>query len=147
MRRSMIQVYVHLVWATWDRLPLITPDIERRVNTAICDSIHGFGCPMYAIGGVPDHVHVLIGLSATASIATVVKEAKGSVSRLISHELRPNEFFKWQGAYGAFAVEHERGPTVIAYIRDQKRHHADQSEDDMLVAFLLTPEPTDTALS
>lgn len=81
-------------------------------------------CVPLAIGGIADHVHLLVRLHTTVAVATLAKEVKGSSSHLVTHEITPGAFFKWQGAYGAFTLRKEDVPTVQAYIESQKEHHA-----------------------
>ena len=127
MRWSLNRVYVHLVWATWDRLPLLTPEIERPVYVAIRDKCREFGCLVYAIGGMEDHVHVLVQMHPNVAVATLIGDVKGASSHLVTHVLKPDAFFKWQGAYGAFSVDSAGMPRVIAYIKNQRKHHADKT--------------------
>lgn len=128
MRRSGIAVYVHFVWATWDRLPLLTDEIRPRVHHAIAAKCVGLGAEVVAVGGVEDHIHLLVGLPATVSLADFIGKVKGASSHLATHETLPGDaFFKWQGAYGAVSVSPNLLPEVSAYIADQKQHHADKT--------------------
>ena len=77
-----------------------------------------------AIGGIEDHVHLLVRLHTSVAVATLAKEVKGSTSHLVTHVITPNEAFKWQGAYGAFTVWKADVPVVKAYIERQREHHA-----------------------
>jgi putative transposase len=56
-----------------------------------------------------------------------MKQVKGSSSHLVTHEIKPREFFKWQGSYGAFTVSHDGIDTVANYIRNQSIHHQQNS--------------------
>ncbi|HLF26224.1 MAG TPA: IS200/IS605 family transposase [Anaerolineae bacterium] len=116
MRAPYTQLYLHCVWATWDRLPLITPSSEARIYAATATKCYELKCEMIAIGGDADHVHLLVRLPTTLAVATLLKEVKGSSSHLVTHEITPNEFFKWQGAYGAFTVSKDAVKSVAAYI-------------------------------
>ena len=124
MRAPFTQLYLHCVWATWDRLPLLTPKIEQAAYAAILDKCRELKCEPLAIGGMPDHVHLLVRLHTTVAIADLLKESKGASSHLITHQVAPGEFFKWQGAYGAFTVSKDNVPAVKAYVERQKEHHA-----------------------
>ena len=124
MRAPYTQLYVHLVWATWDRLSLIDDALEPRVYAAIAEKCREFKCEPLAIGGIADHVHVLVRLNPTTPVALLVKEIKGSSSHLVTHVIKPGEFFKWQGGYGAFTLRKSEAPVVQAYIENQKEHHA-----------------------
>ncbi|HST06469.1 MAG TPA: IS200/IS605 family transposase [Chloroflexia bacterium] len=121
------QLFVHCVWATWDRLPLITPAFEAQIYASIGDKCAKLGCETLAIGGIEDHVHLLVELPATLAVAQLLKETKGASSHLMTHVLRPDVFFRWQGSYGVFTVSKDRVPTVQQYIKRQKIHHADNS--------------------
>ncbi|HFQ92530.1 MAG TPA: IS200/IS605 family transposase [Anaerolineae bacterium] len=125
MRSPYTQLYVHIVWATWDRLPLITAAIESRLYASIAAKCRSLKCEPLAIGGIEDHVHLLTRFHTTITIAKLVKDVKGSSSHLVSHEIRPGEFFKWQGAYGAFTLRKSEVLQVKAYILNQKQHHAE----------------------
>ena len=124
MRAPYTELYLHCVWATWDRLPLITAGVETSLYKAIRAKCDELKCPSLAIGGMPDHIHVLVRLHATVSVADLLKEVKGASSHLITHMTQPGEFFKWQGGYGAFTVGKADAPRVTAYIERQKQHHA-----------------------
>ena len=127
MRGPYTQLYLHLVWATWDRLPLITETIEGRVYAAVAAKCRELKCEPLAIGGIDDHVHLLVRLHTTVAVATLAKHVKGSSSHLVTHEIVPGEFFKWQGSYGAFTLRKESVPQVQSYIERQEEHHAIRS--------------------
>jgi putative transposase len=125
MRAPYTQLYVHLVWATWDRLSLVTEVLEQNVYAAIQAKCEEIKSPCLAIGGMPDHVHLLVRLNAAVSVAELVKGVKGNSSHLVANMIQPGEFFKWQGGYGAFTLAKEYVPVVTAYIERQKQHHAE----------------------
>ena len=126
MRAPYTQLYIHCVWGTWDRLPLITPQVERRLYAAILAKCHELKCEMIALGGVEDHIHLLVRFPTTLAVATLLKEVKGASSHLMTHEVTPGEFFKWQGAYGAFTVNKDGVKAVADYIHNQKTRHSEQ---------------------
>jgi REP element-mobilizing transposase RayT len=107
-------------------LPILTTDFERSIFLAITAKCQELKCPLIAIGGMPDHVHLLVRLHPAVSVADLVKGVKGSSSHLVTHQLAPGEFFKWQGAYGAFTLSKDAVPKARAYIERQKEHHAAQ---------------------
>ena len=127
MREPFTQLYLHSVWSTWDRLPLITPDVEPRLYGAIAAKCRELTCLPIRVGGMPDHLHLLVRLHPTVPIALLLKEVKGSSSHLMAHQIKRGEFFKWQGAYGAFTLRQDDVPVVKHYIVNQKRHHGEQS--------------------
>ena len=123
MRAPYTQLYLHCVWATWDRLPLITPEIEQPVYAAILAKCRELKCEPLAIGGIEDHVHLATRLHTTVTVANLLKGVKGSSSHLVTHVITPDEFFKWQGGYGAFTFRKNQVDKVIRYIERQKNHH------------------------
>lgn len=123
MRRNFTQLYVHLVWATWDRLPLITPNIQDSLYNVIAHECTQMECKVIAIGGIADHIHLLVGFPSSLAIATLVKQIKGSSSHCMTHQIKPDAFFKWQGSYAAFTVGAQDLDGVAAYILNQAQHH------------------------
>ncbi len=127
MRRAHVEVFLHLVWATWDRLPLLTEEVVREVYRAISAKCAELGAPVVALGGVEDHVHLLVELPATVCIADLVGQVKGASAHLVTHRLAPGTFFKWQGAYAALSVGPQSVAQVKQYIARQREHHAEGS--------------------
>jgi REP element-mobilizing transposase RayT len=123
MGRNFTVLFVHLVWATWDRRPLIAPAWERQLYRVVESEAIGMGCSVVAINGMPDHVHVLLSLSTTTCLATLVKQMKGVSSHWANERRIHPDHFKWQGSYGAFTVSRWDIPTIAEYIHRQKHHH------------------------
>ncbi len=123
MPRSCISVYLHLVWATWDRLPLISPEMEEPLHACILRECRELRCQPFAVGGIEDHVHTLVQIPSTITIAELVKQLKGSSSHFANHCLSPDRQFKWQGTYGSFSVNPHEVDRVRHYIQRQREHH------------------------
>ena len=124
MPRSSTHSYIHFVWTTFDRLPLIVDTVEQAVFACIAAKCQELRCQLLEINGTLDHVHVVARLHSTVAVARLAKEMKGSSSHLITHEVAGRGSFKWQGCYGAFSVSPGDVPRVRAYVRQQKEHHA-----------------------
>lgn len=124
MPTSHVAIFVHLVWATWDRQPLLTPELAPRVQRVVADKAQECGATVLAIGGVEDHLHLLVRLPATVTIATLMKQIKGGSAYFIAHHLAPGSNFRWQGSYGAFSIGRQQIGAVCAYIARQREHHA-----------------------
>jgi REP element-mobilizing transposase RayT len=124
MRHVQNAVFVHLVWATWDRLPLLVDTVEREAQRAIEAKCGELGAEVLAVGGVEDHVHLLARLPATIAVADLVKHVKGASAHLVAQHLHPDQFFKWQGGYAAFSVSVGHLTRVTHYITRQREHHA-----------------------
>lgn len=65
MRENYTQLYIHCVWATWDRLPIITSEIRTPIYSEIIRQCNQLQCTAIAIGGIDDHVHLLVGIPPT----------------------------------------------------------------------------------
>jgi putative transposase len=120
---SFNRVYIHFVWATWDRKPVIEKEWESRLNEGIAGACRELNGQPVEIGGTADHVHVLVRFPATKTIAEMAKKMKGSSSHLVNHVLKPGDHFQWQGAYGGLSVSPQDVARIRAYIRRQKEHH------------------------
>src|SRR5215207_4156162 len=124
---SYTQLYLHCVWATWDRLPLITAEVETPLYTVIAAKCRELGCTPLAIGGINDHIHLLVRLSPKIAVAQLVGQIKGASSHAVTHTIRPDHFFKWQGSYAAFTISQRSIAQVCSYIQHQKKHHAEKT--------------------
>lgn len=128
MRAPYTQLYVHLIWSTWKRMPLIEAGFEGALYAALARKCEALKCEAIAIGGIEDHVHLLVRLHPAVSIARLAQNVKGYSSHFMAHEVAvPDEFFKWQGAYRAFTIRKSEVPAVSAYIQNQKQHHREKS--------------------
>lgn len=124
MAGTLVNLLVHVVFATRFRRHLITPDIEPELHRYMAGIARQMGSPCVAINGMSDHIHMLLSLSKNQSLSVVVGQIKRGSSRWI--KLRGEQWrdFRWQGGYGAFAVSESGRNTVIRYIARQKEHHA-----------------------
>ncbi len=128
MRRSMDEVFVHLVWATWDRAPVLVGALRVTAFRVIGAKCEELGVQLLALNGVEDHVHALVRLPTALSVAALVKELKGSSGHAVAQLAKAEgQFFKWQGAYGAFSVSSYDVDKIASYIKRQAEHHAEQS--------------------
>src|SRR6266542_2933572 len=122
MPASCTHVYVQFVWTTWDRAPLITAGLRRRVYACIAAKCEELRCELLEIGGTEDHVHVLARVHSLVAVAELAKGMKGASSHLVNHDLAPDGFFRWQGNYGAFSVGEREIAALREYIRRQEEH-------------------------
>jgi putative transposase len=117
------RTHYHLVWATKDRLPLITPDREMLLLPYVRGKVDALGCLVQAIGCVPDHIHLVISMPPTLAIADFVKQVKGSSAYHLNHQPDTTETFAWQRGYGVFTLGSKQCPRAIDYVNNQKNHH------------------------
>ncbi|MBI5517979.1 MAG: IS200/IS605 family transposase [Deltaproteobacteria bacterium] len=121
MADYLARVHVHFVWSTWRHLPFLTGDVEGVVHQATVRVAQQRSCHVLAVGGVEDHVHLLVWLHPACSLASLVSAVKTGSSRTVHESLhRP---FMWQRGYGAFALQPRSLDAVVGYVRDQRRRH------------------------
>jgi REP element-mobilizing transposase RayT len=130
-RRSYLSLGVHIVWSTKERHPLITPDIEPRLYDFFRGIARRRGCDILAIGGTENHVHLLLVLPATIRPCDLIRELKAGSSRLIQETLKPDTWFDWQDNYALIAVSPSHRRRLIAYVNNQKQHHADGTTQEL----------------
>jgi putative transposase len=121
--RSYAEIYLHLVWATWDRHPLLTGDRLEAVYRAIHHECIALGAQVIAIGGMEDHVHLLVRVPASLSASDLVKQVKGASTYMVNPAHGREAPFRWQGRYGAFSVSRHHVERVRGYVLNQEGHH------------------------
>jgi putative transposase len=115
----------HFVWATYERFPLITSVREVTLYRWIKSRTHGLGGDLHAIGGIADHVHLIVSIPPSLAPSAYVKLIKGGSSRFVNlNHPDPNAKFKWQEEYGVFSISDRNLDHAIAYAQNQKQHHA-----------------------
>ena len=125
----------HLVFATKNREPLIEPAWRDRLHEYLGGAVRGLGGTPQGVGGVADHVHLLIGLKPTHCLSDFMRELKKASSIWVSEALHPPAF-AWQEGYAAFTVSASARASVQDYIARQEEHHHRQSFREELIAFL-----------
>ena len=132
-----IKVYIHLVWTTKDRLPLLfTPDIRIKVWKHIKENADKKGIFIDTVNGYAEHCHCLISLSSNQTIEKVVQLIKGESSFWINKEKLINDRFGWQDEYFAVSVSESMVERVRNYIRNQESHHKNVSFTDEYNEFM-----------
>jgi len=123
---SCVHVFVHLVWATHLRHPLISEPLRRRLYPLIVRNAEKIGCAVLAVGGMEDHVHVAAFVHSTISVARLAQALKGATSYELNRALQPppDQRLAWQEGYGAFSFWERDRSVVVDYIRTQRQRHA-----------------------
>ncbi|MFQ6673720.1 MAG: IS200/IS605 family transposase [Fidelibacterota bacterium] len=123
MSHSLSRVWIHAVFGTKDRKPLLRPDFAQGVHDHIKTYLEELGCSVRLINGTADHVHLLFLLGHQRSISQVMKSVKSESSHWINqHDFHPAKF-AWQVGYGLFSVSESGVEKVERYIEGQKEHH------------------------
>lgn len=119
------KLYYHFVWATHKRLPLITPILEAPLYQFIHHKTDELGGCLHAIGGIADHVHLVVSTPPSLALSEYVKAVKGSSSRYLNvNHANSTTQFKWQQKYGVFSISEKNLSIAIAYAQNQKYHHS-----------------------
>ena len=119
------KLYYHFVWGTKNRLSLIDSYLEvvlYRVIVAKVQDLNGF---IHGIGGIEDHVHLAVSVPPKIAPAKFIGDVKGNSSHYINHVIKPDFEFYWQNEYGVLSFGERNLASVVRYIHNQKRHHAD----------------------
>lgn len=132
---SYIRMWIHLVFATKDREPLLSKEIRYKVHEHIIQNCKEKSIYLQAINGYTDHLHCLISLGREQSISKVTQLIKGESSFWINKHQLTETNFMWQDDYFAVSVSESSLQKVINYIKNQEIHHAKKSFDDEVREF------------
>jgi putative transposase len=136
MPHSFNKIWIHAIWSTKDRYPLIGAKIEAKVYDHLRKQFIESGCPVRIISGMPDHIHALFLLNPQKTIAEIIKQVKGSTAHYINENNFMEQKFAWQVGYAGFSVSESAVEKVFEYIDNQKNHHTkktfQQEYDDFL---------------
>ena len=124
MSHSYLKIWIHAIWATKYRLPLVTLPLETLLYTQMKKEFAECGCVVKIINGMPDHVHCLFMMNAQKSPGDIIKQVKGGSSHWINQQNTLREKFAWQTGYAAYSVSESQLDKVFQYIKNQKLHHA-----------------------
>lgn len=137
MSHSLIKIWIHGVFSTKDRIPLIKETFEKKLYAHITKHLEkDFDCTIRIINGTADHVHILFLMSQNFAIQEIFKNIKGESSHWINSQKIIKDKFAWQVGYGAFSVSESNVKSVEEYIRNQKVHHKKQTFADEYDAFM-----------
>jgi putative transposase len=136
MPQSFTHLVVHIVFSTKDRARDLVPELSSRLFPYMGGIIKELrGMPLI-INGPLDHVHLLVSLPATASVAEMLRVVKTNSSRWVHEQFPMSRHFGWQAGYGAFSVSGSRLATVRSYIASQEEHHREISFQEEFLTLL-----------
>jgi len=117
------QLFYHLVWATKNREPLLAPQVEPIVYDLLRSKAIGLDATVFAIGGMEEHLHMVVSIPPVIAVSTFIGQVKGAASTCFNKGGHGSVLF-WKGEYGAFTFDAKRLPNYIAYVQRQKEHHS-----------------------
>ena len=123
MGNTYSALHCHIVFSTKHRRRWIKPDIEGRVWAYLGGIARSRRVQPLAVGGIDDHVHLLVGLPPTVCVSDAMKCIKGGSSVWIKDSFLGFQEFAWQDGFAAFSVSKSGLPEVTRYIQGQREHH------------------------
>ena len=123
MSSTFTQIYIQIVFAVKGRESLINYSWEEDLFKYISGIVQNKGQKILAINGMPDHIHIFIGMKPTCCLSDLVREIKKASNEYINDNNFVKSKFKWQEGFGAFSYSHSNIDNVIKYILNQKEHH------------------------
>lgn len=123
MANTFTQIHIHIIFAVQNRLSLISKTWEERLYQYITGIIQNRNHKLLSINGMPDHIHILIGMRPTQSLSELMQAIKGDSSKWINENKFVAGKFSWQEGYGAFSYSKSQISAVVKYIESQEQHH------------------------
>ncbi len=136
MANTYCSVNIHYVFSTKNRAPLLVSPMKERVWAYMGGIARENKMTALCVGGVTDHVHMLVSIPTTLSIAKGIQLIKGGTSAWIHATFPGMGHFAWQEGYGAFSVSVSHINDTKAYIENQEQHHRGKSFQEEYLAFL-----------
>ena len=136
MAHTYVNALFHCVFSTKGRRPIITADLQERLWPFMGGVARENRAKALAIGGVEDHVHLLLSIPATLAVSKAIQLVKGASSKWVHDTFPKYRLFAWQEGYGAFSIGVSQIASTVAYIRSQPEHHRRLTFQDEFRAFL-----------
>jgi putative transposase len=136
MANTFTQMYFHVVFAVKGRASLIRPQWKEELYQYITGIITNKGQKLLTINGMPDHLHMLVGIKPTMAISDLVRDIKANSARFIREKGWVRGAFEWQEGFGAFTLRHSQLSKIIPYIQNQEEHHRVHTFREEYIAFL-----------
>jgi len=138
MPQSLSKLYIHLIFSTKQREPLLLRPLRERVHAYLATVLNTLDSPARQIGGMSDHVHILFRMSRNHALADVVETIKTSSSKWIKTQSPALRAFHWQNGYGGFSLSPSEAEAVAENIDRQEEHHRTASFQEEYRKFLQT---------
>lgn len=136
MSQSLASILVHIIFSTKARVPLIDLEIMQDLHQYMASIGRSCDVHIHEIGGIADHVHLLVSLPRTLTISKLVEEIKKGSSKWMKTKGKIYENFSWQNGYGAFSIGQSNMEALRRYIQNQQEHHRKMTFQDEYRMFL-----------
>jgi putative transposase len=135
MAQTLFNCYLHIVFSTKNRVPMIDPAIENDLSAYIGGIVRNFDGKLLKAGGTSDHNHLLVSMSKNHLVPDLIGSVKRDSSKWIKTLDPKFSKFRWQDGYSAFSLGHTQIPVVERYIANQKEHHKKHLFEDEMRGF------------
>ena len=136
MANTYSQLYTHIVFAVKGRANLISKKWSDELYKYICGIVKANHQKIYAINGMPDHIHILISTKPDIALSNIVRDIKSNSSKWINEKKYILGKFQWQEGFGAFSCSQSQLGIVIKYIENQEIHHSEKTFKKEYIEFL-----------
>lgn len=136
MANTYTQVYIHTVFTVKNRISLIRQEWREELYKYITGIVQNNGHKLIAINGMPDHLHLFVGMNSSQSLSELMQDVKGDSSKWIHQKGFIKGKFEWQSGYGAFSYSISQIDPVVKYINNQEQHHKTRSFIEEYLDFL-----------
>ena len=136
MPNTFSQIYIHVIFSVKKREYLIRSEWKEELYKYIAGIVRNKNQKLLIINGMPDHIHLLIGLKPEKSLSELVRDIKNNSTNFINDRKFVNGKFYWQEGYGAFSYSDSQLDRVINYIQNQELHHKNKSFKDEYLEIL-----------
>jgi REP element-mobilizing transposase RayT len=136
MANTYTQIHLQFVFAVKYRGAIIDKTWKENLYRYITGIVQANNHKLLAINGMPDHIHLFVGMRPTQSVSDLLQDIKGSSSKWINDNELVKGKFEWQEGYGAFSYAMSQIDDVIKYINNQEEHHKNRSFREEYLAFL-----------
>jgi len=127
MANTYTQIHIHMVFAVQNHECIIKKSWKDELFKYMTGIIQNHNHKVLALNGMPDHVHILIGMRPTQSLSELMQDIKGDSSKWINQKGFVRGKFSWQEGYGAFSYSKSHVDKAIDYIKAQEKHHQKKS--------------------
>ena len=136
MANTYIRIYLHLVFAVKNRDALISPYREKQIHSYMAGTLYKLNHKPIIVGGIEDHVHILLSYNPNQTLPDLVKELKTGTTKFINNNHLCTFKFEWQRGYACFSYSHSMVDKVYKYIENQHQHHNGRSLQEELKSML-----------
>ncbi|MCG3182431.1 MAG: hypothetical protein ICCCNLDF_00493 [Planctomycetes bacterium] len=136
MAHTYTKLLSHVIFSTKNRDKLIPPYLLPDLHAYIGGVVKSVGGTALIVGGVEDHVHMLVLLPPRIALSDAMREVKAGSSRWMKEKLKTGGSFAWQTGFTAFSVSQSRAAETIQYVATQAEHHRKKTFKDELLEFL-----------